>query len=58
MKDERDIKVEDVISALKSKFPKADTEEILGEESAYDTGRILAREFVDRSGFRNLPQVI
>jgi UDP-glucose:glycoprotein glucosyltransferase len=57
IKEERDVTVEDVISLLSSKFRSADVDEIFGEDSEYDTGRRLARDFVERSGFRKLPQV-
>lgn len=57
IKEERDVVVEDVISLLHSKFRSADVDEIFGEDSEYDTGRRLARDFVERSGFRKIPQV-
>lgn len=58
MKEERDVVVEDVISLLRSKFRSADVDEIFGEDSEYDTGRRLARDFVERSGFRKIPQAL
>ncbi|XP_067014377.2 UDP-glucose:glycoprotein glucosyltransferase isoform X2 [Anabrus simplex] len=58
VKDERDVTVEDVMGALKVKYPSADADEILGEDSSYDTGRRLARDFVDRSGLWSLPQAL
>jgi UDP-glucose:glycoprotein glucosyltransferase len=57
IKEKRDVVAEDVISLLSSKFRSADVEEIFGEDSEYDTGRRLARDFVERSGFRKIPQV-
>jgi UDP-glucose:glycoprotein glucosyltransferase len=57
IKEERDVIAEDVISLLSSKFRSADVEEIFGEDSEYGTGRSLARDFVERSGFRKIPQV-
>jgi UDP-glucose:glycoprotein glucosyltransferase len=57
IKEERDVVVEDVIQLLSSKFRSADVDEIFGEDSEYDTGRRLARDFVERSGFRKIPQV-
>lgn len=57
LKEDRDVVVEDVISLLSSKFRSADVDEIFGEDSEYDTGRRLARDFVERSGFRKIPQV-
>ena len=57
IKDDRDIEVEDVISLLRTKYRSADVDEIFGEDSEYDTGRRLARDFVERSGFRKMPQV-
>jgi UDP-glucose:glycoprotein glucosyltransferase len=46
-----------VESAFTTKFPKADSELVFGADSQYDFGRKLAKEFVDRSGFRKLPKV-
>jgi UDP-glucose:glycoprotein glucosyltransferase len=57
IKEDRDVMVDDVISLLRTKYRSADVEEIFGEDSAYDTGRRLARDFVERSGFRKMPQV-
>jgi hypothetical protein len=57
IKEDRDVMVDDVISLLSTKYRSADVEEIFGEDSEYDTGRRLARDFVERSGFRKMPQV-
>lgn len=54
---ERDVQVSDVIKLLKARHHSADIEEILGEDTDYDTGRKLAQDFVQRSGLRSLPQV-
>nr|CAD7441965.1 unnamed protein product [Timema bartmani] len=58
VKEDRDITVEDVRSQLKSKYPQGNVEEILGEDSEYSTGRKLAKDFLERSGFRRHPQVL
>ncbi|XP_063224607.1 UDP-glucose:glycoprotein glucosyltransferase isoform X2 [Bacillus rossius redtenbacheri] len=58
VKDERDLTVEDVKTQLLKTYPSADVEDILGEDSEYNTGRRLAREFLDRSGLRRFPQVL
>ncbi|KAJ9575218.1 hypothetical protein L9F63_025829 [Diploptera punctata] len=58
LKEDRDIEVEDVISLLRTKYRSADVDEIFGEDSEYDTGRRLARDFVERSGFRKMPQAL
>jgi UDP-glucose:glycoprotein glucosyltransferase len=55
--EDRDVVVDDVISLLRTKYRSADVEEIFGEDSEYDTGRRLACDFVERSGFRKIPQV-
>nr|CAD7428481.1 unnamed protein product [Timema monikensis] len=57
VKEDRDITVEDVRTQLKSKYPQGNVEEILGEDSEYNTGRKLAKDFLERSGFRRHPQV-
>nr|CAD7409331.1 unnamed protein product [Timema cristinae] len=58
VKEDRDITVEDVRTQLKSKYPQGNVEEILGEDSEYNTGRKLAKDFLERSGFRRHPQVL
>ncbi|XP_054270383.1 UDP-glucose:glycoprotein glucosyltransferase-like isoform X1 [Macrosteles quadrilineatus] len=55
---ERDVQVSDVIKLLKARYHSADIEEILGEDTDYDTGRKLAQDFVQRSGLRSLPQAL
>jgi len=57
IKEDRDVMVDDVIPLLRTKYRSADVEDIFGEDSVYDTGRRLARDFVERSGFRKMPQV-
>jgi hypothetical protein len=56
--DEGEITYDQVEAALVGKFPQVDKELVFGMDSPYDTGRILAKEFVDRAGFRILPKVI
>jgi UDP-glucose:glycoprotein glucosyltransferase len=58
IKEDRDVMADDVISLLSTKYRSADVEDIFGEDSAYDTGRRLARDFVERSGFRKMPQAL
>ncbi|PSN48119.1 UDP-glucose:glycoprotein glucosyltransferase [Blattella germanica] len=58
IKDDRDVTVEDVTSLLRTKYRSADIDEIFGEDSEYETGRRLARDFVERSGFRRMPQAL
>ena len=55
--EEGPITLDLVHAAFISKFPKADHDLVFGADSQYDTGRKLAKEFVDRSGFRKLPKV-
>lgn len=56
--ESRNVKVEDVHKKLKAKYKGVDLEDVFGADSDYNTGRKLAREFVDRSGLRKLPQVL
>ncbi|XP_046391867.1 UDP-glucose:glycoprotein glucosyltransferase 1 isoform X2 [Ischnura elegans] len=56
--EDREITPEQVAELLKAKYPSADLEDIFGEDSDYDIGRRLANDFVQRSGFRRLPQVL
>jgi len=46
-----EITVKDVENLLKKKF-SADIEEVLGEDSDYDVGRQLTKDFLRRTGFR------
>jgi len=56
--EDRDVIVNDVLSEFKKQYPKASIDEIFGEDSDYDTARILAKEYVAKTGFRKLPQVL
>lgn len=49
--DDKSITVDDVGKLLKKKF-SADLEEVLGEDSDYDVGRQLTKDFLRRTGFR------
>ena len=52
------LEVSDVKKALKAKDSKANINYIFGEESEYDVGRHLASDFIKRTGFKKLPQVL
>lgn len=56
--EDRDVIVDDVLNEFKKHYPKASIDEIFGEDSDYDTARILAKDYVARTGFRKLPQVL
>ncbi|KAK7864404.1 hypothetical protein R5R35_000446 [Gryllus longicercus] len=58
IKEERDVTVKDVINLMRTRYPSASVDEIFGEDSEYDTGRKLAKDFIERTGLRNLPQVL
>ncbi|KAL1140588.1 hypothetical protein AAG570_000518 [Ranatra chinensis] len=49
---------ENVISLMKTKFPGIQADEVFGDDSDYNTGLKLSADFIARSGFRNLPQVL
>lgn len=53
-----DITVADVTSLFKSKYPSTDLEDVFGEDSDYDVGRMLAQDFVEKAGITSLPQVL
>lgn len=53
-----DVTVADVTSLFKSKYPSTDLEDVFGEDSDYDVGRLLAQEFVEKAGITNLPQAL
>lgn len=50
--------VDDVKTELSRKFSLSNLDDILGEDSDYDFGRSLAKDFVQRSGLRTLPQAM
>lgn len=56
--EDRDVIVDDVLNEFKKHYPKASIDEIFGEDSDYDTARTLAKDYVARTGFRKLPQVL
>lgn len=56
--EDRDVIVDDVLNEFKKMYPKAAVDEIFGEDSDYDTARMLAKEYVSKIGFRKLPQVL
>lgn len=56
--EDRDVIVDDVLNEFKKLYPKAPIDDIFGEDSDYDTARILAKEYVAKTGFRKLPQVL
>lgn len=45
-------------SLLKKKFALFNADDILGEDSDYDFGRSLSKDFIQRSGLRTLPQAL
>jgi len=55
--DEGEITHDLIEAAVVAKYPQIDKELVFGMDSPYDTGRKLAKEFVERAGFRNLPKV-
>ena len=53
-----DVTVQHVEKLLRSKY-SADLDEVLGEDSDFDFGRQLAKDFLKRTGFRKyLPRFI
>ncbi|XP_014235480.1 UDP-glucose:glycoprotein glucosyltransferase [Trichogramma pretiosum] len=52
------LSVDNVRKALKAIDSKANANYIFGEESEYDVGRHLASDFIKRTGFKNVPQVL
>lgn len=44
-------------SAYGRGFKEQNVDEVFEEDSEYDVGRQLAKDFVSRSGFKSLPQV-
>ncbi|XP_055550572.1 UDP-glucose:glycoprotein glucosyltransferase [Wyeomyia smithii] len=57
----RDIKVEDLRKQLRKSFAKLkldEIDEIIGEDSDFDYGRQLSKEFVARLGLKSIPQAL
>lgn len=53
-----DITVEDVTSAFKKKYKSEDLEDVFGEDSDYDVGRMLANEYIEKTGMKKFPQAL
>ena len=51
MAGDSDVSIKDVEKLLHSKY-KADLEEVLGEDSDFDVGRQLTKDFLRRAGLR------
>ncbi|XP_075236839.1 UDP-glucose-glycoprotein glucosyltransferase isoform X2 [Lycorma delicatula] len=59
IKDEdKDVLPGNVYKLLTIRYPNSEPDEVLGPDTDYDTGRRLASDFVQRSGFHHLPQVL
>lgn len=55
--EDKDVTVKDIHEKLKQKYSSVDIDQVFGVDSAYDTGKKLSLEFLQRSGFRKVPQV-
>ncbi|KAK9504391.1 hypothetical protein O3M35_010731 [Rhynocoris fuscipes] len=55
--EDKTITANDIHSILKTKFTY-DKDEVFGPDSDYNTGLKLSSEFVEKSGLRNMPQVL
>lgn len=53
-----DVSVTDVTTAFKSKYPSTELDDVFGEDSDYDVGRLLSQEFVEKAGITSLPQAL
>lgn len=53
-----DLTSENVINLFKGRFPKADIDLIFGSDSSYDTGRILAWDYLQRTGLNSPLKVL
>lgn len=55
--DDNQVTVEDVKKELRSQYSE-DPNDILGEDSDYDFGRQLSKDFIDRTGLSVFPQAL
>ena len=56
--DTEDVTPQHVHDLFMQNYPKAgDVDEVFGEDSEFDVGRQLAADFLQRSGFKETPQV-
>ena len=53
-----DIKLDEITAKFEAEFGSEKAKEVFENESEYDVGRTLAKDFLDRSGLDNLPQVL
>ena len=56
----RDLEASDVVNNFKSKFSQhgADVDDVFGSDSAYDSGRKLAWDFIHRTGLERAPKAL
>lgn len=50
--------VDSITSFFKRRYKSEDLEDVFGEESDFDVGRRVAKEFVEKGGFKTMPQVV
>ncbi|XP_064106308.1 UDP-glucose:glycoprotein glucosyltransferase 1-like isoform X1 [Macrobrachium nipponense] len=53
-----DVTVDDVTSHFKKRYPSTDLEDVFGEDSDYDVGRMLSQDFVEKAGISKFPQAL
>ena len=49
--------VDSITSFFKRRYKSEDIDDVFGEDSDFDVGRRVAREFVEKGGFKIMPQV-
>lgn len=55
---EGDVTVDDVTKLFQKKYPSMDLEDIFGEDSDYDVGRMLSQDFIEKAGITSFPQAL
>ncbi|CAB4060497.1 HUGT [Lepeophtheirus salmonis] len=56
--DKETLSVETVIKEFKVATGEYDSDDVFGEDSGYDVGRVSSKEFIIKSGFKSFPQVL
>nr|XP_027205902.1 UDP-glucose:glycoprotein glucosyltransferase 1-like [Dermatophagoides pteronyssinus] len=57
-KSVRDLEPDDIVNHFKSKISKSEADDVFGEDSSYDIGRKLSRDFLDRTGLEHGPKAM
>ncbi|XP_018026730.1 UDP-glucose:glycoprotein glucosyltransferase 1 isoform X2 [Hyalella azteca] len=53
-----DLTVDTITSFFKQRYKSEDIDDVFGDDSDFDVGRRVAREFIEKGGFKSVPQAL